>query len=75
MHNDKKLREKNAVLSFAKEGGLSLKVNSILGFQGNKVTILLIFLLVVDIVMAKTIHPAKKFISMNLFKKLGHDYF
>ena len=35
MHNDKKLREKNAVLSFAKEGGLSLKVNRILGFQGN----------------------------------------
>ena len=62
MHNDKKLREKNAVLSFAKEGGLSLKVNSILGFQGNKVTILLI-LLVVEIAMAKTIHPAKKYFN------------
>jgi hypothetical protein len=45
-------------LSFAKEGGLSSKVDSILGFQGNKETNLLMFLLVVDIVtdsiMAKT---------------------
>jgi hypothetical protein len=71
MHNDKKLREKNALLSFAKEGGLSLKVNSILGFLGNKVTILSIFLLVVDIItdsiMAKTIHPTKnEFVQRKL---------